>query len=80
MDHRLCNNVIIEEELVALLKSRGDEPNFDVDDRPSINLFSLACVPLGDPWDSDDEIPCSKHFKADCKICFDWVKLVGNVI
>ncbi|KAH9818096.1 hypothetical protein DFH28DRAFT_1081122 [Melampsora americana] len=80
VDHRLCNTVMIEKELVALLKSRGDDPDFDASDRPSINLFSMSYVPLTSPWDSDDDIPCSQHFKADCKTCFDWVKLVGSVI
>ncbi|EGF99430.1 uncharacterized protein MELLADRAFT_112746 [Melampsora larici-populina 98AG31] len=80
VDHRLCDTVSIEKELAALLEATGDEPDIDADDRPSFNLFAYTLFPLGDPWDPDDDIPCCEHTEADCKICFDWVKIVGNDI
>ncbi|KAH9818095.1 hypothetical protein DFH28DRAFT_926278 [Melampsora americana] len=80
VDHRMGNNTFIAKEIMTILESRGDDLDFDVDDRTPINLFSRALVPLGEPWDSDDPIPCAQHTQVDCKTCFDWVKLVTDEI
>ncbi|KAH9821773.1 hypothetical protein DFH28DRAFT_882447 [Melampsora americana] len=79
VDYRMGNNISIEDELHALLETLGDD-TYDPSDRPSIELFPLVRFPLGEPLNADTPIACDQHNQVNCKTCFNWFKMVSDII
>ncbi|EAU87884.2 hypothetical protein CC1G_01531 [Coprinopsis cinerea okayama7 len=69
-DHRLTNNIRIEDELEGVEKFDFE---LDWEDRQSINVYALGAVA---DITTEDSFQCEKHETVDCKECFNWVEVV----
>ncbi|KAF8994658.1 hypothetical protein BDQ17DRAFT_1366602 [Cyathus striatus] len=68
-DHRMCNNIRIEDEL-------GDMTEFfefEVEERHPINAYALGAVAA---LRTEKSFQCERHKKVDCPTCFDWVGII----
>ncbi|KAF5347271.1 hypothetical protein D9756_009964 [Leucocoprinus leucothites] len=68
-DHRMSNNVTIEEEL-------GDMSEFletEVEERQPLNAYALGAVAA---LHTEESFQCEKHKSVDCSTCFDWISII----
>ncbi|GLB44393.1 hypothetical protein LshimejAT787_1700200 [Lyophyllum shimeji] len=68
-DHRLTNNIRIEDDLGDLSEFIA----FEIEDRHPINVYALGAVAA---VHTEESYQCEKHKSIDCKTCFDWVDIV----
>ncbi|KAF8637224.1 hypothetical protein AX17_002975 [Amanita inopinata Kibby_2008] len=71
VDHRLTNNVQIEDELNNL----EDVFDFGLEERQSINVFAHGAR---EALNTEDSFSCSKHRDVDCSNCFNWVDIIAK--
>ncbi|KAI9209219.1 uncharacterized protein BJ171DRAFT_485777 [Polychytrium aggregatum] len=68
VDHRLTNNVIMEDDLTP--EQHEEVQDGGGDDRPSVSIYGkFQVLP-------DDRISCTIHEVVGCKFCFDFPKIV----
>ncbi|KAI3622132.1 ankyrin repeat and mynd domain-containing protein 2-like [Moniliophthora roreri] len=72
-DHRMCNNIRIEEELHKAFPGFTEEQFLN---RPPLsNALDLAVESRTKDSESEPLYRCKAHKKIDCENCFDWGKL-----
>lgn len=68
-DHRMANNVRIEDELGDL----SEFVAFEVEERRPINVYALGAVAA---LYTEESYHCDKHKFVDCGTCFNWVSII----
>ncbi|KAF9447779.1 hypothetical protein P691DRAFT_801831 [Macrolepiota fuliginosa MF-IS2] len=68
-DHRMVNNVTIEEELGDMSEFLG----FEVEERQPLNAYVLGAVAA---LHTEESYQCEKHKTVDCSKCFDWTSII----
>ncbi|KAF5337902.1 hypothetical protein D9758_013096 [Tetrapyrgos nigripes] len=72
-DHRMTNNIRIEEELARAFPGKTEE---ELLDRPPVAVSLKDIVFSGElDRDGDERFMCKKHKTVDCNTCFDWKAL-----
>ncbi|TFK36240.1 hypothetical protein BDQ12DRAFT_687074 [Crucibulum laeve] len=68
-DHRMGNNVRIEDELGDM----SEFFEFEVEERQPINAYAHGAVVA---VQTEESYECESHRKVDCEKCFDWVAII----
>ncbi|KAH9821047.1 hypothetical protein DFH28DRAFT_883865 [Melampsora americana] len=83
VDHRLGNNLMIEEELIKSIMASDWILSF-LKDRKSIEVYKLGATPLipNNPLNQNSDLlyQCLNHQTINCSICFAWVKIILNAL
>ncbi|PFH47989.1 hypothetical protein AMATHDRAFT_66382 [Amanita thiersii Skay4041] len=69
VDHRLTNNVQIEDELNNL----EDVFEFGLEERQPINVYAHGAVAA---ISTEESYECEDHREIDCSQCFNWVHII----
>ncbi|KAF7759838.1 hypothetical protein Agabi119p4_11533 [Agaricus bisporus var. burnettii] len=68
-DHRMSNNVTIEEELGHICEFLDCE----VEERQPLNAYGQGAI---EALHTEESFQCEEHKEVDCKQCFDWVAII----
>ncbi|KXN86953.1 hypothetical protein AN958_09450 [Leucoagaricus sp. SymC.cos] len=68
-DHRMSNNVKIEDEL----KDVEEFLETEVEERQPLNAYGLGAVAA---LHTEESFQCEKHKTVDCSTCFDWISII----
>ncbi|KAH6914313.1 hypothetical protein BKA70DRAFT_1095064 [Coprinopsis sp. MPI-PUGE-AT-0042] len=72
-DHRMCNNVRIDDQLG---QEFGEHEHWERDDRqPIMNVYAMGAKAARH---DNAEFQCIAHRRANCKTCFNWPKIIKS--